>query len=231
LALPIVLLVIAIGFASLPISKTEQSHGFKDVLKLLQRKDLMLLYLSQVCHQAVFWGMLFFLPDVLMSRDYDSWIALGGGHMLCILGAACMLVPGGYLADRFSYRTVMLAAMGSGLLFIYAFLFLPQLSPAPLLILLFCLGAALGIVNPLSVAFGNRLLPGHSGAVSALLMGLVWCVSEGIGQGGGGLLTKFFEEDGPVMALTLMGSLLLGGIVLAFQLPKENDPALVEVKA
>ena len=63
--------------------------------------------------------------------------------------------------------------------------FLPVLH---LLTMLFFLGATLGAINPIALALGNRMAPHHPGAVSAFLMGMVWCVSEGLGQAGGGLL-------------------------------------------
>ena len=53
-------------------------------------------------------------------------------------------------------------------------------------------------------------------------MGLVWCVAEGLGQGGGGLLTKLFEEDAPAKALSIVGITFFFGLATAFKLPKES---------
>ena len=151
--------------------------------------------------------------------------------MVAILGGSCMLVPAGYLADRYSCKFVILASTAISALLLYAFLFAPLLSNAGLLALLFFLGATLSIVNAVSVAFGNQISPQHPAKVSALLMGLVWCVSEGIGQGGGGLLTKCFSEDAPARALSMLGGLLVIGMAVAMRLPKmvetEREPVKV----
>lgn len=231
LAIPIALLIVLIAFSHLPRPTSSQKHSLKDTLSLLNRRELKLLYVSQVCNQTVLWSFLFFLPDILTAREFDSWISLGGGHMIAILGGACMLVPAGYLADRFSCKVVILASSAIGALLLYTFLFASLLSNASLLILLFFLGAALSIVNPVTVAFGNQIAPQHPGKVSALLMGLVWCVSEGLGQGGGGLMTKLFTENAPERVLSVLGVFLIVGMAVASRLPRivETQPEPVSI--
>ncbi|MCE5316330.1 MAG: MFS transporter, partial [Parachlamydia sp.] len=219
LALPMLCLILLITFTSLPKTASSQKHSLLGSLELLGQKELKLLYFSLVCNQTVLWSFLFFLPDILLEREYDSWIAFGGGHMVAVLGGTCMLVPAGYLADRFSCRIVILISIALSTVLLYALLFFPFLPNSFLLPLLFFLGATLSIVNGVSVAFGNQLVPDHPGKVSALLMGLVWCLSEGIGQGGGGLLTKLFDEDAPARAVAMLGSLQLVSLALAWRLP------------
>ncbi len=220
LALPILLLILFIIFAPFPSQTQGSKHRLRDTFALLQHRDLKLLYFSQVCCQSVIWAFLFFLPDILLEREYDSWIALGGGHMIAILGGTCMLVPAGYLADRYSCKTVLLSAITLSLIFLYSILYLPLLPNSALFILLFLVGATLNITNAVSVAFGNQLAPGHPGKIGGLLMGMVWCVSEGIGQGGGGLLTKLFNEDAPAHALAILGAFLIVAIALTRRLPR-----------
>lgn len=219
LALPVLGLILMIAFTSLPATASGKKHGLLASLDLLRQKDLKLLYFSLVCNQTVLWSFLFFLPDILLEREYDSWIALGGGHMVAVLGGTCMLVPAGYLADRYSCKIVILFSIALSTILLYSLLYFPLLPNSFLLPILFFLGATLSIVNGVSVAFGNQLVPDHPGKVSALLMGLVWCLSEGIGQGGGGLLTKLFDEDAPARAVALLGSLQLVSMSLAWRLP------------
>jgi FSR family fosmidomycin resistance protein-like MFS transporter len=89
--------------------------------------------------------------------------------------------------------------------------------------LLFLLGAALGLLNPVCVALGNKLDPHNPGMVSAFLMGTVWCVSEVIGPAGGGLLTKLFTEDAPANALALLSIMMGAGLLLSLMLPKAAE--------
>jgi FSR family fosmidomycin resistance protein-like MFS transporter len=165
--------------------------------------------------------MLFLLPDTLLSRGYNSWICFGGGHFAFVCGMTLFLAPAGYLADRYSARNVVLTTIVIGTAAFYAFLLVPFLSVEMLMILLVIMGASLGIVNPLTVVFGNKLYPNRSGMVSAFLMGLVWCVSEGIGQFGGGMLTKLFTEDAPARALGCLGVLYFVGFVFFAKTPSQ----------
>jgi MFS transporter, FSR family, fosmidomycin resistance protein len=207
---------------SFPITQHSGKLNLKIFRDFFKRRDLSSLYISQVCNQSLTWGLIFLLPDILKTREYDSWISFGGGHFFLTMGSFFMLVPAGYLADKYSSRSVILCATAIGFGLFYLFLFSP-LIPVPLLLtLLFLLGASLGIVNPVSVALGNRLVPENPGMISAFLMGMVWCVSEGIGQGGGGLLTKLFEEDAPARALGIIGAAFFIGFAASLNLPKKE---------
>jgi FSR family fosmidomycin resistance protein-like MFS transporter len=132
-----------------------------------------------------------------------------------------MLIPGGYLAERYSTKTVVFMASILSFFQFYAFLLLPGLPDFAVLGILFGLGATLNLVTPVIIAHGNQLMPSRPGLVSAFLMGLVWCVSEAIGPGGGGLLTLCFEDQAPVKALLFYGILFVGATVSIQFLPKE----------
>ena len=232
-AIPILLLagVFFVLRSKYPLSKTAESQTFefKKLLGFFGRRDLRLLYFSQVCNQAILWGSIFLLPDVLRAREYDDWISLGAGNLALVLGSAFMMVPAGYLADRYSTRAVLTAVTWIGMVLFYCFISMPLLSDISLLILLFAVGAALGVVNPVAIAFGNKLVPENPGLVSAFLMGLVWCVSEGIGQAGGGVLTKLFTEDAPAKALGCLGVCFFVAQGLIRQFPLESEIIPVKV--
>lgn len=202
------------------LTQTPGNTRLKSLLKFFRQKELRMLYFTQLACATMFWGTMFLLPDVLSSRGYGTWVAFGGGHMMFILGGAMMMIPAGYLADRFSSRSVILTAMFSGMTLFYLFLVFPVINNYTLLALLFGMGASIGVVNPLSVALGTRLVPNQKGLVSAFLMGLVWCVSEGIGQAGGGFLTRSFEDDVAAKSLAVLGTIFLVGIAAASRLPK-----------
>jgi FSR family fosmidomycin resistance protein-like MFS transporter len=166
---------------------------------------------------------MFLLPDMLLSRGYEPWITFGGGHLMFILGSAVMMIPAGYLADRYSSRTVLLISIVASMVFLYLLLLNPLMGDYTLLTLLFAMGAAFGANSPVSILLGTRLVPSQKGLVSAFSMGLVWCISEGIGQGLGGFLATCFSNDAPAKALAVLGTLLLAGTFTAYLLPQKEE--------
>ncbi|MCB1111668.1 MAG: MFS transporter [Chlamydiales bacterium] len=237
LMIPTLLLVATLYFTKVAGSYQAPKVGkkridFESIKKFFSKPELRNLYLMQVTNQTIFWATIFLLPDVLISRGYPNWISFGGAHMFFILGAAFMMVPSGYLADKYSSRLVLFVATLMGMTTFYMFLFVPYIESTMLLgSLLFVFGASVGVVNPVSVAFAYRMMPESPGIVSAVLMGLVWCVSEAIGPGGGGLLTTLFEQDAPAKALAILGTGFLVSIAVAARLPadaaleEEEEPA------
>lgn len=227
-SLVIVALMIIHRFAlNPPASSHAHPINFKGYLLFFKNRNLLLLFISQVCNQAVFWATIFLLPDALVSREYDSWLCYGGGHMIFVLGSASLMIPGGLLAQRYSSRSVIVAATATAITAYFTFFAVP-LPPYAVIICLSVMGASMGMVNPISVALGIEIAPSHPSMVSAFLMGFVWCVSEGLGQTGGGLLATFFESDAPARALYTVSSLLFLGIACAYKLPalsRKNAPA------
>jgi FSR family fosmidomycin resistance protein-like MFS transporter len=224
LAIPTLFLVLYIAFRSLyepPIAQTLPANSkFKAIKQFFNDRNLTYLYISQVCSQTIAWAIIFLLPDVLQTKGYNSWICYGGGHLCFILGGAFMMIPGGYLAEKYSAKAVILIASIIGYGTFYCLLFAPPLSAIAIGALLLTFGASLNVINPISVAFGNRLMPTNPGTVSACLMGLALCVAEVLGPGGGGLLTKLFVEDAPIKALAILGLMFIPGLIAASMLPK-----------
>lgn len=235
LAVPAILLMAFSIFNKVGPAPTEENgqpkhhFNFKAFAGFFRHWELRSLYFTQVCIATMLWATMFLLPDVLSSRGYEPWMAFGGGHMAFILGGAIMVLPAGYLADKYSSKSVILAGTILGMVFFYVFLFFPLLDDYSLLALLFCLGASISVVQPVALAMGARLMPSRKGMVSAFLMGLVWCVSEVVGQTGGGLLTKCFTDDSAAKALSVLGVMFFMGMVIASQLPaKVNSLEVAE---
>lgn len=224
LALPSVAVIIFLSLYKLaaPTKKVTlptKHIDLKGFFGLFKNRNIALLYFAQVCNQSLAWGTVFLLPDVLISRGHESWICFGGGHMCFILGGALMMVPSGFLADKYSFKSIIFTASFLGMLFFYTFLYFQFLPSSTLIGVLFFMGASIQIINPMIIAYGNKLLPDQPGLVSGFLMGLAWCVSEGIGMGGGGLLTKLFTDDAPAKALSILGILFFVGIGITSLLP------------
>lgn len=230
LAVPSLLLLLWMIFtkqADAPEAKlTAHDHAtikghMLECLSLFRNRDMATLYLSQVSNQTIMWATVFLLPDVLNSRGYESWMVFGGGHFAFVLGVGLMMVPGGWLADRYGAKKVMTVANLLGAVMFYTFLMNPVLSNATTLILLFLMGTLGGVINPISIAFGNRLIPGKSGLVAAYLMGLVWCVAEFLGPGGGGLMASLFQEDAPAKALQIIALSFIPCTLFVMRLPND----------
>lgn len=233
-ALALALLCLLFGYwkkDSQPASMTKRpAFGLEMFRTYFQNRSLKMLYITQVFNQTISWAAIFILPDILASRGYEPEIAFGGGHFVYIMGGVLMMIPSGFIADRYSARSVILTANFLGMILIYTFLSMPFLPVAYLLPLLAAAGAALGILQPVSVALGNKIGKEHPGLVGAFTMGLVWCVSEMAGPGGVGLLSQFFTEDAPAKALMGLCMLYPVAIFAAFQLPREEKtPELAKV--
>lgn len=227
LALPIFLLALILILYRFPSQAPAKSaYCFKDILKdfasFFRQPVLRSLYIAQVANQSILWGTIFILPDVLKTLGHTEWICYGGGHLCFILGGFCMMVPAGYLADKYSARQVILAAGIGGIFAFYFILFSGGLSMWAVLPALFMLGASLTLVNPIGVALGIRFEPTKPGSISAFLMGLVWCISEALGPGGVGVMSRFFDDYAPVKALALLGLLYLVQVYATICLPKEE---------
>ncbi|WP_075883775.1 MFS transporter [Candidatus Protochlamydia sp. W-9] len=227
LAIPAIILSFFLIFYRFPVIQSVQHTLKKGILRDFKaffcHIPLRMLYLVQVANQSILWGMIFILPDALKTLGLAEWIYYGGGHLCLILGGACMMVPAGYLADKYSPRQVILYAGIVSCATFYFILFFGSFSMWLSLLLLFILGASLTLVNPIGIALGVRYAPGQAGSISAFLMGMVWCISEAIGPGSVGLMTAFFENYAPIKALAVLGLLFLIQIYATFSLPKEEQ--------
>jgi FSR family fosmidomycin resistance protein-like MFS transporter len=227
LALPALLLAFFASFGRLSETAHTRDSGHSFSIKAFSRffhhQELRMLYICQVCNATMLWGTMFLLPDILASRGFEPWISYGGGHMMFILGGAVMMIPAGYLADCYSSRIVLLVSIVFSTILLYIFLLNPLVGNYTLLLILFAMGAAFGANSPVALILGAHLVPSQKGLVAAFSMGLVWCISEGIGQGCGGFLATCFDTDGPAKALSVLGSVLLAGTAAAYFLPKKEE--------
>ena len=181
----------------------------KDFFKPLMqyRRPLFLLYISQVSTQALYMSIMFLLPDLLRANACHSWLCMGGGHLCFVLAAAVTMIPAGYLCDKYGQKSVLLFVVSAAICLYYLFLGKPGLSFGATLALMAALGGVIGIINPIIVSWGNRLVPESPSTVSALLMGFAWCVGN-LGPTASGLITQFFPENPFPQTLSIMGALL-----------------------
>jgi FSR family fosmidomycin resistance protein-like MFS transporter len=160
-------------------------HRFPDIktvpmtfsLKQLP-KPLFFLYFAQVGVQALVMSFTFLLPDLLVERGCHSWLCLGGGHFCFISGSALAMIPAGFLCDRFGQRNVLVTLLLAAGAALYFFLVNDTFSLFTTGALLGVLGSFIGILSPIIVSWGHRLVPDSPSTVSALLMGFAWCVGN-----------------------------------------------------
>lgn len=230
LFIPVLLLIAAILWHRFPpLTIIPPGTSFKNFFSPLTaaRKPLLFLYLAQVANLGLFAAFVFLLPDLLKVRDCHSWLCMGGGHLCFILGSAFTMVPAGFLCDRYGQKSVLIVVLSFAIALFYTFLFVPDLSFGWTMGLLSTLGAFLGIINPIIVSWGHRLVPQNPSTVSALLMGFAWCIPHLVSSGAS-LLTQVFSKNPISYAISTMGILMVICLLLVLfapQLQKEKDPS------
>jgi FSR family fosmidomycin resistance protein-like MFS transporter len=174
-------------------------------------RPLTLLYFAVVCRSAVSFGFMTFLPIVLHRRGVS--IGAGGALLTAYLGLGALGgFLGGWLADRWGGRRVVVASfLGSAPLY-SGFLFLPDVLGLLSLVLgSFVLQASL----PVNVVLGQELSPRHSSTISSLLMGAAW----GVGALLVGPVGALADARGLPTALGCLVGLLGVGFGCALALP------------
>lgn len=175
-------------------------------------KPLALLYGATVCRSAVSYGFMTFLPIYLHAHGFS--ISAGGMMVTAYaaLGATGGFL-GGWLAERWGGRRVVVLSFLLAAPLYFAFLFLPQ--PANLFALV--LGSfALQSSLPVNVVLGQELSPRHSSTISSLLMGGAW----GLGAMIIGPIGALADHRGLVVALGTLAGTLVVGFACAFSLPR-----------
>lgn len=176
------------------------------------KAEILTLYFSQVASQVTFYGMIFVLPELLKNMGYPSWFYLGTGHLICVLGMALLMVPAGFLADKFGEKRLIYVYSILSFVAFYSFILFPPASIIGAGIFLFILGGFLGTLNPVFVSCGHKLFPNHLATVSAILMGFAWSLAN-LSFVFMGFLVKTL---GITIAFSLLGTLILIPIFLGF---------------
>jgi FSR family fosmidomycin resistance protein-like MFS transporter len=179
-------------------------------------RPLMLLYFAVVSRSAVSYGFMTFLPLHLTAKGYG--LAPSGLIVSLYLGAGALGgLLGGWLADRWGGRRVVVASFVGGLPLYFAFLLLPD--PASLACLVvgsFVLQTSL----PVNVVMGQELSPRHSSTIASLLMGAAWGLGALIASPVGALADAW----GLQTALLALAFVLIGGLGCACALPATRPP-------
>ncbi len=231
LFVPVFLLLLVMVFYPIEEQKNNQKLSLKEFFQPLLRskRPLFLLYLTQVCNFSMLTAFMFLLPDLMLSKGCHGWLCMGGGHLCFVIGGALLMVPAGYLSDRFGPKPVLLTILFFSLLLFYSFLSQSEFSLWKTALFLLCIGGFMGTVTPVLVSWGNKLVPESPSTVSALMMGFAWCLAN-LGPTWAGLLAKNVKTTEPiVLTLSILGSLLVVGFFLILFLP-EKKPETVRTQ-
>jgi FSR family fosmidomycin resistance protein-like MFS transporter len=181
-------------------------HQLKPVLR-----PLVLLYFVVVSRSAVSYGFMTFLPLQLTRHGYSVTQVGVIASLYLALGALGGFL-GGWLAERFGGRRVVIASfLGSAPLYLL-FLYLPDSSG------LLCLVAGSFVLQaslPVNVVMGQELSPRHASTISSLLMGAAWGLGALIVSPVGALADRW----GLHAALLALAAMLVVGLACAILLP------------
>jgi MFS transporter, FSR family, fosmidomycin resistance protein len=175
-------------------------------------RPLALLYFAVVVRSAVSYGFMTFLSIYLHHRGYS--LGAGGAVLTVYLGLGSVGgLAGGWLADRWGGRRVVIASfLGSAPMF----LLFPHVPVMAGLVLLVLGNLALQSSLPVNVVMGQELSPRHASTISSLLMGAAW----GLGMLLVGPVGVIADAFGLPVALTALAALLPIGAALAVALPR-----------
>jgi FSR family fosmidomycin resistance protein-like MFS transporter len=227
--IPLVLVLGLLAFHKFPLENASKPAAsikgfFQPIMHC--KKQIILLYLSQVATQVVVTALLFMLPDMLHTKSCTSWFCLGGGHFCYVFGSALTMIPAGYLSDKYGQKTVLLLALAASAIVFYFMLSQPVLGFGSAIFSLALLGAFLGIINPVVVSWGHRLVPESPSTISPLLMGFARCIGN-LGSLGAGILASIYREDPIVTPLSILCSFLILAFICVLLVPRpETAPAL-----
>jgi MFS family permease len=184
---------------AVPVADAARRPRFEWSLVRGSLAPLSSLFAVQLCSSAVNTTLIFLLPDLLHERHAAAWLVEGGGHFALVAGGCLALLPAGHASDRWGARRVLaLGNLASGALLLWL---LSRATASPFdLLLVLGFGAFNGVNSVVAVAEGGRVLPGHASAVSALLMGLPWCLAAA-GPVVGGILADPLRGGTPSAAL------------------------------
>jgi FSR family fosmidomycin resistance protein-like MFS transporter len=183
--------------------------------------QILALFLILAISSGVMSGLFFLMPEFAHEKGYPAWIGQGGAFGLLIFGATVFMVPMGHLADRIGRRRTLIAMTILSAISYHAIVRLTL--PVPAFILL-CLvgGAFLGTVNPLGVAYGQRIAPRENvSIVSAILMGWAWCLGGTVPSIAGELYERLGHNASK--ALVLLGFANVVMVLMSFLLLKVTD--------
>ena len=177
-----------------------------------------LLYAIVVSRSAVSYGFMTFLSLHLTHQGFG--VGQAGAMVTAYLAAGAVGgFFGGWLADRWGGRRVVLVSFVGAAPLYLGYLFLPV---GPGLVCLVLGGFVLQSSLPVNVVLGQELSPPHASTISSLLMGAAW----GVGALLVGPVGALADAHGLRAALLALSTMLGLGLACAIALPASRRAAI-----
>jgi FSR family fosmidomycin resistance protein-like MFS transporter len=173
-----------------------------------------LLYTAVVSRSAVSYGFMTFLSLHLTSHGFSVTQAGALVSLYLLLGALGGFA-GGWLADRWGGRAVVLGSFVGAMPLYLGYLLLPIV---PGLVCLMFGSLVLQASLPVNVVLGQELSPRHASTISSLLMGAAW----GVGALLMGPVGAIADAYGLHAGLFALAGLLAVGLACAVALPRHD---------
>lgn len=172
------------------------------------------LYLLVVLRSMVQMNMSNFLTTYFKGMGYSlEWASLIFTLYLFLGGAGGFF--GGTLADRLGKGRVIIWSMVAAIPFYYGFLLTQGILSIAFLMIS---GGLMFATLPVNLIYAQDLAPKNASTVSALIMGFGW----GLAGFTVPVCGRIGDSHGLTAALSVMGTFLILGSLLAFLLPKEK---------
>lgn len=134
-------------------------------------------WLIQVLSTASLVALHFMLPELTQARGQSQWWVNGGATLLLIGGNAATVIPAGHLADRRGRRHLLAGCLTLTIGLYYGLVLAPSLATWQFALLVFALGACVGPVNALMVAYAQQRLPENSSTATGIMLGMAWAAA------------------------------------------------------
>lgn len=204
------------GFTRLPVAAVRASARPRWTELAHVARPLALIYGCTVFRTMVSYGFQVFVP-IMLHREGAS-VRTGGVVIAAFLaGGGVGGLVGGWAAERWSPRTVLIASFALGWPMYAAFVWLR----GPLAVAALVLGQlALQLSLPVNVLMGQALSPRHASTIASLLMGAAW----GMGQLLAAPTGVLGDAIGLRSALLVLTTIMALGLACAWALPASAAP-------
>lgn len=172
-----------------------------------------------LCRAIVFYALNTFVPLYWIREFGASKAAAGAALTLMLCAGVVGTLAGGWLADRFGRRAVVLVSMV--LLFPLLLAFVRSSAPGVALALMVPIGLALYAPFSVMTVMGQEYLPGRVGTASGLTIGL----AVTLGGLAAPLLGRIADARGVRAAVSTVVLVPLLGAAVALTLPREERRA------
>jgi len=169
-----------------------------------------------ICRAVIFYGLNTFIPLYWIAVFGQSKSAGAAALTLMLSAGVAGTLAGGWLADRFGRRIVVLGSMLALVPLLAAFVSTSR--PAVALSLLVPIGLALYAPFSVMTVMGQEYLPGRVGTASGVTIGL----AVTLGGAAAPVLGRIADLHGIHTAISLLIGVPLVGAFFAWWLPRES---------